>query len=83
MEKENKRNDDQDINIIKNRMNVYKLQTEPIKEYYRKQGKLKIIDGSGSEDDVFDRLCSVIDSYKKFDLDKLKLKQINTWKKKS
>lgn len=40
------RADDQ-IDTIKNRISVYKAQTEPIKDYYHAQGKLTCIDGSG------------------------------------
>lgn len=61
MGKDNLRNDDKDINIIQNRLNVYKLQTEPLKEFYHQQGKLKVIDGSGTADEVFERLCNIID----------------------
>lgn len=55
------RADDQDINVIENRINVYNRETAPVIEYYNKQGKFKSIDGMGTIEDIFGRLCSAID----------------------
>lgn len=38
---------------IEKRLQVYHLQTEPVLDYYRKQGKLKEIDGNGTIPEVF------------------------------
>lgn len=54
---------DDDINILENRLKVYRLQTEPVKSFYNKQEKLKVVDGTGTTDEVFERLCNVIDEY--------------------
>ncbi|MFI3263659.1 MAG: adenylate kinase [Rikenellaceae bacterium] len=57
------RADDQSREVIENRISVYKAQTEIVKDYYNKQGKLVEIDGSGTIDEIFDRLSSTIDKY--------------------
>lgn len=59
------RADDCDIEVIRNRIDIYKAQTAVVADYYRPQGKYRPIDGVGSIDDIFDRLCRVIDSLKK------------------
>lgn len=55
------RSDDQDIEKINNRINVYKEETLPVANYYKKQGKLSEIDGVGSIDDIFADICETID----------------------
>ncbi|MDR0427039.1 MAG: adenylate kinase [Dysgonamonadaceae bacterium] len=52
---------DDRIEVIQNRLNVYKEQTEPVKEYYKKKGKLFTIKGVGSIDDIFEEITEVID----------------------
>jgi adenylate kinase len=52
---------DDNIEIIKNRLHIYKERTEPLKEYYRKKGKLFKIAGNGSIEDVFEGITEVID----------------------
>ena len=42
--------------IIENRIRVYHEETEPLLEYYEKQGKLITIDGTGSLDEVKNRI---------------------------
>jgi adenylate kinase len=46
---------------IQKRLLVYKEQTEPLKEYYRKQGKLFKIKGFNSVIEVFENITEVID----------------------
>ena len=46
---------------IQQRMDVYNRQTAPLLDYYRGQGKLLTVDGLGSPDDVFDRICRGIE----------------------
>ncbi len=60
--KESGRADDQDQSIIENRIKVYNSETTPVKDYYEAQGKYKGIQGMGSIDDIFGRLCQAIDS---------------------
>jgi len=54
--------DDQDIEKINNRINVYKEETLPVADYYRKSNKYSGINGVGSIDGIFGEICSVIDS---------------------
>lgn len=58
--KDSGRADDTDESIIRNRINVYNEQTAVAAEFYDKQGKYHAINGVGSIEDIFDRLCSVI-----------------------
>ena len=55
------RADDQDQNIIENRINVYNQKTMPLIEYYKSQGKHFGIDGMGTIDDIKLRLKEVIE----------------------
>lgn len=48
---------------IDRRMEIYRSQTSPLLDYYRRQEKLFSIDGMGSADEVFARICQVIDEY--------------------
>jgi len=55
------RADDQDVNIIENRIAVYREKTEPVAHHYREKGKYQQIDGMGDIADIFKRLSSVIE----------------------
>ena len=59
--KESGRPDDQDENIVRNRVKEYNSKTAPLKDFYSKQGKLKSIQGIGSIDEIFNALCRNID----------------------
>lgn len=54
------RSDDNRETIYK-RLAVYREQTEPLKEYYRKKGKLFTVKGSGSVEDIFERIAELLD----------------------
>ncbi len=54
------RTDDQDENIIRNRVVEYRNKTAPVADYYRAQGKLSEIVGEGSIDDIFNKLCAAV-----------------------
>ena len=60
--KDSGRADDQDQSIIENRIKVYNNETTPVADYYQAQGKYKGIQGMGSIEDIFDRLCAAIDT---------------------
>jgi adenylate kinase len=64
---ESSRRSDDNPEIVQQRLNVYKEQTEPLKEYYRKKGKLFNIKGNNSIEDIFESITQVIDllSFKK------------------
>ncbi len=55
------RSDDQDPTIIENRIKEYNNKTAPLKDYYREQNKLRVINGVGSIDDIFNTLCSAVE----------------------
>ncbi|MCC5928671.1 MAG: adenylate kinase [Cyclobacteriaceae bacterium] len=56
------RADDQDIEKIHNRINVYKNETLPVMDYYQKQGKLHEIRGLGTVEEIFERIATAIDT---------------------
>jgi adenylate kinase len=55
------RADDANEEVIRNRIRIYKEQTEPVEQYYAAQGKFVAIDGVGTIDEIFGRLCEAID----------------------
>ena len=50
---------DDNLETIQSRLEVYRNQTEPLKAYYKKQGKLFTIKGN-SIDDVFERITDTL-----------------------
>ena len=52
--------DDDTIESIKNRLRVYKDQTEPLIEYYRGKGLLRDIDSSTSPEESFSQIKSLL-----------------------
>jgi adenylate kinase len=62
--KDSGRADDQNPAVIENRIAVYHKETSPVIRHYDAQKKFRSIDGIGSIDDIFDRLCTVIDKVK-------------------
>ena len=58
--KTNRPDDTEDV--IKNRIEVYKKQTLPILDFYKKQNKLSLIHGHGSIDDIFKEVSKAIDA---------------------
>jgi adenylate kinase len=56
------RPDDNDEDIIRNRISVYKNETTPVFDYYHAQHKSHSINGVGSVEDIFTRLCELIDA---------------------
>ena len=56
------RTDDTDHDIISARIAEYKNKTEAVADYYRKTGKVVMVSGEGSVDDIFERLSKEIDS---------------------
>lgn len=53
------RSDDQEATIAR-RLATYHEQTAPLKEHYRERGLLREVDGTGSLNEVFDRILSVL-----------------------
>lgn len=54
--------DDQNEEKIRTRISVYEKETVPVANYYKSQGKLNKISGVGQIDEIFERLCSALDS---------------------
>lgn len=54
------RADDNDESIIRNRINVYKNETSPVFDFYGDKGKSQTINGIGTVDEIFERLCEAI-----------------------
>ena len=63
--KDSGRADDQDKSIIENRIKVYNNETAPVIDYYDAQGKFRGVNGMGSIDEIFSRICDVVDAVKK------------------
>lgn len=57
------RSDDNDESIIRNRIKVYENETAPVFNFYNKQDKGTSIEGVGTIDQIFDKLCKVIDGF--------------------
>ena len=62
--KDSGRADDQNENIIRNRIKEYNNKTLPLKEFYGAQNKLQEIEGIGSIDEINQKLCNAIDNLK-------------------
>ena len=60
--KDSGRQDDSSEDVIRNRIEVYRQQTEVVADHYTKQGKYEAINGLGTMDEVFERLTVAIDA---------------------
>lgn len=58
------RKDDADEGVIRNRIDVYKDNTFPVYDFYAQSGTSVKVDGMGSIEEIFDRLCAQIDAIK-------------------
>lgn len=57
------RADDNDEAIIRNRIDVYNQETAPIYNYYDEANKSQKINGIGSIDEIFERICVILDKF--------------------
>ncbi len=55
------RTDDQDEVKIQTRITEYRNKTLPVASYYNQQDKLVTVDGVGSMDEIFGKVCTVLD----------------------
>ncbi len=55
------RADDADIEVIRNRIRIYKEQTAVVADHYAGQNKYFPVDGQGTIDAVFERIARVLD----------------------
>lgn len=56
------RSDDQNEEVIQNRIKEYWKKTAPVAEYYNISKKLVEIEGVGSIDNIFQSICSIIET---------------------
>jgi adenylate kinase len=57
--KESGRSDDNE-EVIKKRIQEYHKKTAPVKNYYSRQGKLMEIDGTGTIEEIFQKISAII-----------------------
>jgi len=55
------RSDDTNETVIHQRFSVYRSETAPIADHYKKLKKFQTIKGEGSVEEIFDSLCQTID----------------------
>jgi len=55
------RSDDSDEDVIRKRFSVYKDETTPVADHYKKAKKFQSIKGEGTVDEIFDAVSKVID----------------------
>jgi len=48
--------EDDDENVVRRRFKEYYVKTKPVMDYYERLGKLRVIDGSGSVEEVLKRI---------------------------
>lgn len=53
---------DDNLDVIKSRLDVYNNQTTPLKDYYVEEKKYNPIHGMGSVDDIFSSIAKAIDN---------------------
>jgi adenylate kinase len=53
--------DDDQPETIRNRLSVYREETEPLEAYYEQRGTLVRVDGAGDIEEVYARLAEVLD----------------------
>lgn len=56
---------DDNIDVIKNRIQVYNDITCKVSDYYNKTGRYKPVKGTGNVEEIFDGICQVIDELEK------------------
>ncbi|WP_435127834.1 adenylate kinase [Halobaculum sp. D14] len=54
--------DDDTEETVRERLRVYRENTEPVVEHYRDEGALVEVSGEGTPDDVFDRIQDVVEN---------------------
>jgi len=53
---------DDELSVIENRILVYERQSQPVIDFYEKMHKYAAIDGTGTIDEIFARICAAIES---------------------
>ena len=62
--KDSGRADDASEEVIRGRLDVYREQTAVVSDYYAAQGKYASVNGTGTMEEVFSRIATVIDGVK-------------------
>jgi len=62
--KDSGRADDASEEVIRSRLDVYRMQTAVVSEYYAGQGKYASVNGTGTMEEVFGRIADVIGGLK-------------------
>ena len=57
------RPDDQNLDKIKTRIQVYQQETLPVASYYKEQEKYNTVVGVGAIDEIFENICIAVDKY--------------------
>jgi adenylate kinase len=57
------RPDDQNETLIAQRVTEYNTKTAPVAGYYRGQGKFHSINGIGSIEEIFSKICSIVNGF--------------------
>ncbi|MFC2098036.1 adenylate kinase [Bacteroidota bacterium] len=52
--------DDQNISVIKNRLDVYKKTTQALIDYYKEANKYIAVEGTGSIDEIYSRIDKIV-----------------------
>jgi adenylate kinase len=52
---------DDNEDVIRNRLEVYREQTEPLVDFYRERGRLHVIDADGTVDEIYERFRAMLD----------------------
>lgn len=60
---EQDRPDDAKPEVITKRIEEYRNKTAPVADHYHQQGKYSFVNGVGSVEEIFRKICSVIDSW--------------------
>ena len=50
--------------VIENRISIYNNQTQPLIDFYSKEGKFTTVEGIDSIDSIFNNICEIIDQQK-------------------
>ncbi len=54
---------DDNLETIKKRLDVYHEKTEPVNDFYKKQNKYVSVEGTGTIEEIFGRICEVLNKY--------------------
>jgi len=58
------RSDDRNISVIENRIKVYQEKTKPLIDYYNQQQKYHTVDGTGTIEQISQRLTNLVEKIK-------------------